>query len=88
MPPHPSQLIAPVAQLAVSQTPPLLPTVIMAPMPAPADATAQILVVIQEMWADIQTQQLALQDHSVHQQQMETALLTLTSNFNGFGFGK
>jgi hypothetical protein len=43
---------------------------------------------LQDMRADMQTQQLALQDHAQHQQQMASALLTLTSNLNGFGFSK
>jgi hypothetical protein len=93
MPPHPSQLTV-VAQLATTQAPPLLPPVAIALAPAPVD-TAQIFVVIQEMRADMQemradmqTQQLALQDHAQHQQQMASALLTLTSNLNGLGFSK
>jgi hypothetical protein len=43
---------------------------------------------MQEMRNDMQTQQLALQDYYAHQQQMADALLTLTSNLNGFGFSK
>ncbi len=88
VPPHPSQITAMVAQLATPQAPPLLPSVIIAPTPAPVDNTAQILVTMQEMRNDIQTQQLDLQDYSAHQQQMADALLTLTSNLNGFGFSK
>ena len=41
-----------------------------------------------EVLNDMQTQQLALQDYYAHQQQMGDALLTLTSNLNGFGFSK
>ena len=92
MPPHPSQLTA-VAQLATPQAPPLLPPVATALAPAPVDTT--LFVAIQEMRADLQamrsdmqTQQLALQDHAHHQQQMASALLTLTSNLNGLGFSK
>ena len=88
VPPHPSQITATVAQLATPQAPPLLPAVIIAPTPAPVDNTAQILVTMQEMRNDMQTQQLALQDYYAHQQQMADALLTLTSNLNGFGFSK
>ena len=65
-----------------------MPAVIIAPTPAPVDNTAQILVTMQEMRNDMQTQQLALQDYYAHQQQMADALLTLTSNLNGFGFSK
>ena len=93
MPPHPSQLTV-VDQPSSSQAPPLLPQVITVPAPVPTD-TSQIFVVIQEMrtdmqemWADMQTQQLTLQDHAQHQQQMTSTLLTLTSNLNGFGFSK
>jgi hypothetical protein len=92
MPPHPSQLTA-VAQLATPQAPPLLPPVATALTPAPVDTA--LFVAIQEMRADLQamrsdmqTQQLALQDHAHHQQQMASALLTLTSNLNGLGFSK
>jgi len=93
MPPHPSQLTA-VAQLATPQEAPLLPPVITASDPASVD-TAPIFVAIQGMQADMQqmrvdmqTQHMVLQDHAQHQQQMSSALLTLTSNLNGFGFSK
>jgi len=93
MPPHPSQLTA-VAQLATPQEAPLLPPVITASDPASVD-TAPIFVAIQGMQADMQqmrvdmqTQHLVLQDHAQHQRQMSSALLTLTSNLNGFGFSK
>ena len=92
MPPHPSQITT-VVQLATSQTPPFLSPVATALVPAPVD-TALLVVIqdmrsdLQDMRADMQTQQLALQDHAQHQQQMASALLTLTSNLNGFGFSK
>ena len=89
MPPHPSQLTA-VAQLATPQAPPPVATT---PAPAPVDTALFVTIQemrtdLQEMRADMQTQQLALQDHAQHQQQMASALLTLTSNLNGFGFSK
>ena len=85
---HPSQITTPVAQLATPQAPPLQSSVIITPTPTPVDNTAQILVSMQELRVDIQTQQLDLQDYSAHQQQMTDALLTLRSNLNGFGFSK
>jgi hypothetical protein len=71
----------------------LLPPVATALAPAPVDTALLVSIQdmradLQDMRADMQTQQLALQDHAQHQQQMSSALLTLTSNLNGFGFSK
>jgi len=69
MPVHPSQ--AAIHQLSV-----------------PAAKTGDmglVLTALDEMRADIQTQQLSIQDQQVHQEQMSSALLQLSLTFNGNG---
>jgi len=69
MPVHPSQL--PIHQLAV-------PAV-------PSGDVGLILTAIDEIRADMATQQLSMQDQQVHQEQMAQALLQLTLVLNGPG---
>jgi hypothetical protein len=69
MPVHPSQ--APIHQLAV-------PAV-------PSGDLGLILTTLDEIRADMLTQQLSMQDQQVHQEQMASALLQLSLAFNGPG---
>ena len=77
MPTHLSQ--AGIHQLTVPMGP-VLPV-----LSVPVGDMGLVLVALDEMRVDLQTQQLSMQDQQLHQEQMASALLHLSLRFNGSG---